>query len=101
VADLLEGLWHGQEDERALSCFENVPCGPALFGRTAVRFREGALVACAHAGQTIAINRTLGKEPYEGKVWPLFQNRIYLIKVAGGMRLPGCIAGRLVCAKQS
>lgn len=104
-ADPLEGVWKTQEDEGAYAHVAIAPCGPAFCGVISRSFKDGAEFASENQGRQIVIDMiAAGDGSYDGQVWRPSNNKIYVggIELNGNsMRLAGCVAGGLICKKQT
>lgn len=105
LADPLEGVWQTQADDGAYAHVTIAPCGPAFCGVISQSFRDGAAFESENMGKQIVIDMVpAGDGTYDGKVWRPSNNKIYVggIELAGdSMRLAGCVAGGLICKKQT
>lgn len=103
-ADPLEGIWQTEVDDGAYAHVAIKPCGAALCGVIARTFKDGAEYQSENLGKTLVIDmKPLGDGDYEGEVWRPSNDKIYYgtIALAGDkLRLAGCVAGGLICAKQ-
>lgn len=104
-ADPLEGIWQTEPDEGAYAHVEIAPCGGAYCGVIARAFKDGGTYASPNLGKTIVIDMApLGDGKYAGQVWRPSSDKVYLGKIAldgDRMRLSGCVAGGLICSKQT
>lgn len=104
-ADPLEGVWQTQEDDGAYAHVTIAPCGPAFCGHITRSFKAGAEFASPNNGKQIVIDMVpAGAGAYEGKVWRPSNGKTYVGKIdlnGDAMKLSGCVAGGLICAKQS
>lgn len=104
-ADPIEGLWQTQEDEGAYAYVEIAPCGANFCGKIARTFKDGAEYRSPNLGKTLVIDMApRGEGNYTGKVWRPSNDKVYLGKIAlngNSMKLSGCVAGGLICSKQS
>lgn len=105
AADPLEGVWKTQEDDGAYAHVTIAPCGPAFCGVISQSFKDGAEFQSENLGKQIVIDMVAaGDGSYEGKVWRPSNNKIYVggIELNGNsMKLAGCVAGGLICKKQT
>lgn len=105
MADPVEGVWQTQEDDGAYAHVSMQPCGPNFCGVISRTFKAGAEYQSENLGKTLVIDMApQGDGKYEGKVWRPSNNKIYYgtIALAGdSMRLSGCVAGGLICSKQT
>ncbi|WP_430464386.1 DUF2147 domain-containing protein [Tabrizicola sp.] len=104
-ADPLTGMWKTEVDDGAYAHVQIEPCGPAFCGKIAKTFRDGAEYKSENLGKQLVIDmRPIGDGEYEGQVWRPSNNKIYYgtIELQGSkLRLAGCVAGGLICSKQS
>ncbi|THD84524.1 DUF2147 domain-containing protein [Aliigemmobacter aestuarii] len=104
-ADPIVGMWQTQEDDGAYAHVSIKPCGGAFCGTIAKTFKDGAEYASENIGKQIVIDMVpAGGGKYEGKVWRPSNNKIYVGKIdlaGSAMKLSGCVAGGLICAKQN
>ncbi len=104
-ADPLEGMWQTEVDDGAYAHVAIKPCGAALCGVIARTFKDGAEYQSENIGKTLVIDmKPLGDGDYEGEVWRPSNDKIYYgtIALSGDkLRLAGCVAGGLICAKQN
>ena len=105
AADPVEGVWQTQPDQGAYAHVTIKPCGAAFCGVISRSFKDGAEFKSANQGKQIVIDMMpKGGGKYEGKVWRPSNNKIYMGKIAlsgNQMKLSGCIAGGLLCSKQT
>lgn len=104
-ADPLVGTWQTEVDDGAYAHVAIKPCGAALCGVIARTFKDGAEYQSENIGKTLVIDmKPLGDGDYEGEVWRPSNDKIYYgtIALSGDkLRLAGCVAGGLICAKQN
>ncbi|MGC3936500.1 DUF2147 domain-containing protein [Roseobacter sp. EG26] len=104
-ADPIEGTWQTQADEGAFALVEIAPCGPNFCGKIDRTFNEAGEYASPNIGKTLVIDMAAqGNGKYTGKVWRPSNDKIYIGKIAlngDQMKLSGCIAGGLLCSKQT
>ncbi len=104
-ADPLEGTWKTQIDDGAYAHVAIAPCGANFCGTIARTFNEDGEYTSPNLGRMIVIDMTPeGQGRYRGKVWRPSNDKIYIGKVAltgDDLKLSGCIAGGLLCSKQS
>lgn len=105
VADPLEGLWQTEADDGAFAHVTIAPCGANFCGKIARTFKDGAEYDSPNQGKTLVIDMApVGGGKYKGKVWRPSNDKIYTGKIAlegNSMRLSGCVAGGLLCSKQT
>ncbi len=104
-ADPVEGLWQTQEDDGAYAHVKMAPCGPNFCGVIVKTFKDGAEYKSENIGKQLVINMApQGDGQYEGQVWRPSNNKVYYGTIAlngNKMKLAGCVAGGLICAKQN
>lgn len=105
LADPVEGVWQTQEDDGAYAHVTIAACGAAFCGVISESFKDGASFASENIGKQIVIDMVpAGDGTYEGKVWRPSNDKIYVggIELDGdSMKLAGCVAGGLICKKQT
>lgn len=105
AADPLEGTWQTEPDDGAFAHVVIAPCGANFCGKIARTFKDGAEYQSPNKGKTLVIDMApQGNGAYEGKVWRPSNDKIYLGKIAldgDRVRLRGCVAGGLLCSKQT
>lgn len=105
LADPVEGVWQTQEDDGAYAHVTIAPCGGAFCGVISRTFKDGAEYQSENLGKAIVIDMVAnGDGTYDGKVWRPSNDKIYIggIELEGdSMKLAGCIAGGLICKKQT
>ncbi len=105
AADPVEGIWQTQEDAGAYAHVTMAPCGPNFCGKISRSFRDGKEYKSENQGKTLVIDMApQGGGNYEGKVWRPSNGKTYYgtIALSGNtMKLSGCIAGGLICSKQT
>lgn len=105
MADPVEGLWQTQEDDGAYAHVTMKPCGPNFCGVISRTFKAGAEYQSENLGKQLVIDMApQGDGKYEGKVWRPSNNKIYMGTIAlngSSMKLAGCVAGGLICSKQT
>lgn len=104
-ADPIEGVWQTQEDDGAYAHVTIKPCGGAFCGTISRTFKGGAEYKSENIGKKIVIDMVpAGAGKYEGKVWRPSNGKTYIGKIdlsGRAMKLAGCVAGGLICAKQN
>lgn len=104
-ADPIEGLWQTQPDDGAYAHVQIAPCGANFCGTIVKTFNTGGEYQSPNLGKQIVSNMApKGNGAYEGKVWRPSNGKTYLGKIAlngTAMKLAGCVAGGLICAKQN
>lgn len=105
AADPLEGMWQTEADEGAFAHVQIGPCGANFCGTIERTFKDGAEYASPNQGKTLVIDMAPeGDGQYKGQVWRPSNDKIYLGKIdlnGDSMRLSGCVAGGLLCSKQT
>lgn len=105
AADPIEGLWQTQEDDGAYALVAIAPCGPNFCGKIDRTFNASGEYQSPNLGKTLVIDMAAqGGGKYKGKVWRPSNDKIYIGKIAlngDSMRLSGCVAGGLLCSKQT
>lgn len=104
-ADPVEGVWQTQEDDGAYAHVTITPCGAAFCGIISKAFKDGGEYQSPNLGKEIVIDMVpQGDGTYDGKVWRPSNDKIYIggIELDGdSMKLAGCVAGGLICKKQT
>ena len=105
MADPVEGVWQTQEDDGAYAHVTMAPCGPNFCGTITRTFKDGAEYQSENIGKTLVIDMApQGDGNYDGQVWRPSNNKTYTgnITLSGdSMKLAGCVAGGLICSKQT
>ncbi|MEM9433800.1 MAG: DUF2147 domain-containing protein [Pseudomonadota bacterium] len=105
AADPVEGVWQTQVDDGAYAHVTISPCGSNFCGVISRTFKDGGEYASPNLGKQLVRNMSAnGGGSYEGKVWRPSNNKIYIGKIdlnGDSLRLRGCIAGGLLCSKQT
>lgn len=105
LADPVEGIWQTQEDDGAYAHVKIAPCGPNFCGKIARTFKGGDEYQSENIGKTLVIDMAAqGDGAYEGQVWRPSNNKIYSGAIAlngDSLKLSGCVAGGLLCSKQT
>ena len=105
LADPAEGVWKTQVDDGAFAHVTISKCGSAVCGTISRTFNASGEYNSPNIGKQIVRSmKPLGGGQYEGKVWRPSNDKIYHGKIdLGGnsLKLAGCIAGRLLCSKQT
>ncbi|MGZ2258419.1 DUF2147 domain-containing protein [Roseobacter sp. A03A-229] len=104
-ADPIEGTWRTEPDDGAYALVNIAPCGANFCGTIDRTFNAEGEYASQNIGKTLVIDMAPeGAGKYRGKVWRPSNNKIYLGKIdlnGDSMRLSGCVAGGLICSKQT
>lgn len=106
LADPVEGTWQTQPDEGSFAHVAIAPCGANMVcGKITRTFNDGGEYKSPNIGKTLVIDMVpQGGGKYEGKVWQPAKDRIFMGKMtlAGDrLQLAGCVAGGLICKKQT
>ncbi len=105
AADPAAGTWKTQPDDGAYAHVDMAPCGAAMCGVIARTFNDTGEYKSPNLGKTLVIDMVpSGGGNYAGKVWRPSNNKIYIGKmsVSGNtLKLSGCVAGGLICSKQT
>jgi len=105
LADPVEGVWQTQTDDGSYAHVTIAPCGGAFCGVISRTYKDGAEYKSENIGRQIVIDMvSQGDGTYDGQVWRPSNNKIYVggIQLNGdSMKLAGCVAGGLICKKQS
>ncbi|MEM9755015.1 MAG: DUF2147 domain-containing protein [Pseudomonadota bacterium] len=103
--DAALGTWQTEVDDGAFAYVEMRMCGAAICGDIARTFDASGEYASPNIGRQIVIDmEPQGNGRYEGSVWRPSNDRIYVgrMDVDGDrLTLRGCVAGGLVCARQT
>lgn len=105
-ADPLEGVWQTEVDDGAYAHITIKPCAAAFCGKITKTYKEdGSEYDSENKGKTIVIDMVpQGEGYYEGSVFRPSNGKTYYgtIELNGNkLRLSGCVAGGLICAKQN
>ncbi len=105
MADPVEGVWQTEPDDGSYAHITIAPCGAAYCGVISRTFKAEGEYASPNLGKTLVIDMVPnGEGNYAGKVWRPSNDKIYIgnIELNGdNLKLAGCIAGGLLCSKQS
>lgn len=105
LADPVLGTWKTQVDDGSYAHVSMAPCGGAICGTITRTFNTSGEYKSPNIGKQLVRNmKAQGSGKYAGKVWRPSNNKIYVGKIdlAGKkMKLSGCVAGGLICAKQT
>lgn len=105
MADPVEGVWQTEPDDGSYAHITIAPCGAAYCGVISRTFKAEGEYASPNLGKTLVIDMVPnGEGNYAGKVWRPSNDKIYIGKIqlnGDDLRLAGCIAGGLLCSKQS
>ena len=105
LADPVEGVWKTQVDDGSYAYIDMSACGPAICGVIARTFNSDGEYDSPNKGKTLVIDMVpKGDGSYAGKVWRPSNDRIYIGKMhlsGNSLALRGCVAGGLICSKQT
>ncbi|UWR10160.1 DUF2147 domain-containing protein [Sulfitobacter mediterraneus] len=105
LADPAVGTWKTQVDDGAYAHVKMTPCGGAVCGKIARTFNDSGEYKSKNLGKTLVIDMIAeGGGKYKGKVWRPSNDKIYIGKMAvsgNTLKLSGCVAGGLICSKQT
>ncbi len=105
AADPVLGTWKTQTDDGAYAHVNMYQCGGAICGKIVRTFNASGEYKSANIGKDIVRNMSPnGTNSYAGKVWRPSNNKIYTGKIAlsgNSLKLAGCVAGGLLCSKQT
>ncbi|RKT30819.1 uncharacterized protein (DUF2147 family) [Roseovarius halotolerans] len=105
AADPVLGTWQTEVDDGAFAHVKMQPCGQKICGTIARTFRDGGEYQSDTIGKMLVRNmEPVGEGHYEGKVWRPSNDKIYIGKIdleGNSLNLRGCVAGGLICAKQT
>ena len=104
-ADPVLGMWKTQADDGAYAHIDMQPCGAKICGKIARTFDASGEIQSPNIGKTLVIDmEPKGDGTYAGKVWRPSNDKIYIGKMAldgASLALRGCVAGGLICSKQT
>jgi uncharacterized protein (DUF2147 family) len=104
-ADPVEGIWKTQVDDGAYAHVEISPCGSNFCGTIIRTFRGDEEYASPNIGKQLVRNMAAkGGGSYKGNVWRPSNDKIYKGKLklnGNALAMSGCVAGGLICSKQS
>ena len=105
AADPAVGVWKTQPDDGAYAHVKMSPCGAEMCGTIMRTFNGDGEYKSKNIGKQLVIGMAPdGKGNYAGKVWRPSNDKIYVGKMSvsgNNLKLSGCIAGGLLCSKQS
>ncbi|MFZ5964958.1 DUF2147 domain-containing protein [Thalassococcus sp. BH17M4-6] len=105
LADPAEGTWKTEVDDGSYAYVGLKPCGPYICGTIDRTFNSRGEYKSPNLGKTLVINMApQGGGKYEGKVWRPSNDKIYMGKMqlnGSTLQLSGCVAGGLLCSKQT
>lgn len=104
-ADPIEGIWKTEPDDGAYAHVSIERCGQAFCGTIIRTFNSSGEYQSPNIGKRMVRDMVpKGSGKYQGQVWRPSNGKVYLGKadVSGtAMKLSGCVAGGLICAKQA
>jgi len=105
MADPIEGVWKTEPDDGSYALVKMSPCGPNFCGVISKTFNASGEYKSPNLGKTLVIDMApKGDGAYAGKVWRPSNDKIYTGKIqlnGNSMKLAGCVAGGLICSKQT
>ncbi|SPH18751.1 hypothetical protein DEA8626_02294 [Defluviimonas aquaemixtae] len=105
LADPVEGVWQTEVDDGAYAHVTMAACGSAYCGVISRTFNSDGEYNSPNLGKTLVIDMVPnGGDSYAGKVWRPSNDKIYIGKIqlqGDRLRLAGCVAGGLLCSKQT
>ena len=105
LAEPALGTWKTEVDDGAYAHVNMQKCGSNVCGTIARTFKNGSEYQSENIGKMLVRNmEPKGGGSYEGKVWRPSNNKIYIGKMdvnGPSLKLRGCVAGGLICAKQT
>lgn len=104
-ADISHGTWQTEVDDGSFAYVELGACGSNVCGTIVRTFNSDGEYRSENIGRQIVIDMApQGSGQYEGSVWRPSNDRIYIgrMEVEGDrLSLRGCVAGGLLCARQT
>ncbi|NHQ74169.1 DUF2147 domain-containing protein [Roseovarius gahaiensis] len=105
TADPMLGTWKTEVDDGSYAHVQMQTCGANICRTIARTFKDGGEYKSPTIGKMLVRNMTpQGDGQYEGKVWRPSNDKIYIGKIdlqGNALKLRGCVAGGLICAKQT
>jgi uncharacterized protein (DUF2147 family) len=105
MAEPALGTWKTQVDDGAYAHVEMAKCGSNVCGKIARTFNDTGEYKSENIGKTLVIDmKPGGSGNYAGKVWRPSNDKIYIGKMTvkgNSLKLSGCVAGGLICSKQT
>lgn len=105
AADPVIGLWQTQPDDGAYAHVQIAPCGAAICGTIRRTFNSAGEYKSPNIGkQLLQGMQPQGGGKYAGKVWRPSNDKIYNGKLeltGDSLKMSGCVAGGLICSKQT
>ena len=104
-ADPVLGVWQTQVDDGAYAHVDMHMCGANICGTIVRTFDANGEYQSENIGKDLVRNMSpKGENHYRGSVWRPSNDKIYVGKLdldGDNLKLRGCVAGGLICAKQS
>ena len=104
-ADPAVGTWQTQVDDDRYAHVKMAPCGGAICGTIVKTFLKGENYKSPNLGkQLVRSMKPSGGGNYAGQVWRPSNGKIYIGKMTvsgNSLKLSGCVAGGLICSKQT
>lgn len=105
AADPAEGMWKTEVDDGSYAYVAMKPCGANVCGTINRTFNASGEYQSPNLGKTLVIDMApQGGGKYAGKVWRPSNDKIYIGKMqvnGNSLALSGCVAGGLLCSKQT
>ena len=105
LADPVHGMWQTQPDDGAYAHVQMAPCGQAICGVIKRTFNAQGEYKSPNLGKKLVIDMVpQGGGKYAGQVWRPSNDKVYIGKIelsGDSLRLAGCVAGGLLCSKQT
>lgn len=105
LADPVLGTWKTQPDDGSFAHIKMEKCGAAICGKIARTFNDAGEYPSPNIGKTLVIDMVAkGEGYYTGEVWRPSNDKIYTGKMdlnGNTLALRGCVAGGLICSKQT
>lgn len=106
LADPLVGtMWKTEVDDGSYAHVEMSQCGSAVCGTFVKTFNESGEYSSPNIGKRVVLGMVpQGGGAYKGEVWRPSNDKIYVGKMqvnGNKLALRGCVAGGLICAKQT
>ncbi|MCV6584388.1 MAG: DUF2147 domain-containing protein [Marinibacterium sp.] len=104
-ADPIYGTWQTEVDGGTYAHVDMAACGSKICGTLAQAYDGSGKISSPDTGKQIVFDMNAkGGGKYEGKVWRPSNDKVYLGKMdlnGNKLALRGCVAGGLICAKQT
>ncbi len=106
LADPVLGTWKTEVDDGAYAHVRMRECGAKICGHIVRTFKDGGEYESENIGKMLVRQmEPRGGGHYRGRVWRPSNNRVYIGKIdlqgEDRLKLRGCVAGGLICAKQT